>query len=174
VPEQPLKQEYLQKEEAEEILRFLRKMYPGDAITMTQPNLFYSAVHRPYQQACYGDTEPSLAEHAASQMMAFATNHSLNNANKRMAIIAAYFVLKKNGYTFKKWKRLYKSFAPIVEKIIRYKEKHYNFGFLCLSIGFLMDEENTLPIESFEYKLIRAKNRKQNRRKRKRESRKRK
>lgn len=111
-------------------------------------------------------------------MLAFAENHSLNNANKRMGLYAAYMVLKKNGYTFKKERLLKKHIAPLLEKVIKYKDVklmgiHYSRLLLTLTIRLLMVQERKLYIVEPPSKVTRTgKSRKANKKKRKRESKK--
>jgi death on curing protein len=80
----------------EQALRIARTAV-GGPIEVRDVGLLESAVHRPRASVLGHDAYPDLFTKAAALLHSLARNHSLVDGNKRLAWLATYVFLAKNG-----------------------------------------------------------------------------
>jgi death-on-curing protein len=80
----------------EQALRIARAAV-GGAVEVRDVGLLESAVHRPRASVLGQDAYPDLFTKAAALLHSLAGNHPLVDGNKRLAWLATYVFLAKNG-----------------------------------------------------------------------------
>jgi death-on-curing protein len=80
----------------EQALRIARTAV-GGPVAVRDIGLLEAAVHRPRASVLGQDAYPDLLTKAAALMHSLARNHPLVDGNKRLAWLAAYVFLAKNG-----------------------------------------------------------------------------
>ena len=80
----------------EQALRIARAA-TGSPIEVRDIGLLEAAVHRPRTSVFGQDAYPDLMTKAAALLHSLARNHALVDGNKRLAWLAAYVFLAKNG-----------------------------------------------------------------------------
>jgi death-on-curing protein len=80
----------------EQVLRIARAAV-GGPIEVRDIGLLESAVHRPRASVLGQDAYPDLFTKAAALLHSLARNHPLVDGNKRLAWLATYVFLAKNG-----------------------------------------------------------------------------
>jgi death on curing protein len=81
---------------AEQALRIARAAV-GGPIKVRDVGLLEAAVHRPWASVLGQDAYPDLLTKAAALLHSLASNHALVDGNKRLAWLATYVFLAKNG-----------------------------------------------------------------------------
>jgi death on curing protein len=80
----------------EQTLRIARRAV-GGPVEVRDVGLLDAAVHRPRASVLGQDAYPDLLTKAAALLHSLARNHPLVDGNKRLAWLAAYVFLAKNG-----------------------------------------------------------------------------
>ena len=80
----------------EQALRIARAAV-GGPVEVRDIGLLESAVHRPRASVLGQDAYPDLLSKAAALLHSLASNHALVDGNKRLAWLATYVFLAKNG-----------------------------------------------------------------------------
>ena len=80
----------------EQALRIARAAV-GGPIQVRDVGLLEAAVHRPRASVLGQDAYPDLFTKAAALLQSLASNHPLVDGNKRLAWLATYVLLAKNG-----------------------------------------------------------------------------